>query len=61
MQTIIEVKNLTHVYTDSENKEIKALDRINLERCVPDRGYGYYGRRKSLEYPPACRDGVSKS
>ena len=31
MQTIIEVKNLTHVYTDSENKEIKALDRINLE------------------------------
>ena len=25
MQTIIEVKNLTHVYTDSENKEIKAL------------------------------------
>ena len=23
MQTIIEVKNLTHVYTDSENKEIK--------------------------------------
>ena len=26
MQTIIEVKNLTHVYTDSENKEIKALD-----------------------------------
>ena len=31
MQTIIEVKNLTHVYTDSENKEIKALGRINLE------------------------------
>ena len=31
MQTIIEVKNLTHVYTDSENKEIKALDGINLE------------------------------
>ena len=32
MQTIIEVKNLTHVYTDSENKEIKALDGINLEK-----------------------------
>ena len=31
MQTIIEVKNLTHIYTDSENKEIKALDGINLE------------------------------
>lgn len=30
-ETIIEVKNLTHVYTDSENKEIKALDGINLE------------------------------
>ena len=25
MQTIIEVKNLTHVYTDSENKEIKGF------------------------------------
>lgn len=32
MQTIIEIKNLTHVYTDSENKEIKALDGINLEQ-----------------------------
>ena len=31
MQTIIEVKNLTHVYTDSENKEIHALDGIDLE------------------------------
>lgn len=31
MQTIIEVKNLTHVYTDSENKEIHALDGIYLE------------------------------
>lgn len=31
MQTIIEVKNLTHIYIDSENKEIKALDGINLE------------------------------
>lgn len=31
MQTIIEVKDLTHVYTDSENKEIKALAGINLE------------------------------
>lgn len=30
MQPIIEVKNLKHVYIDSENKEINALDNINL-------------------------------
>ncbi len=30
MQPIIKVKNLTHIYTDGQNNEIKALDDINL-------------------------------
>jgi len=30
MQPIIEVKNLTHVYTDGQNNNIKALDDIDL-------------------------------
>lgn len=31
MQTIIEVQNLTHVYMDSDNKEIQALAGIDLK------------------------------
>ena len=30
MNPIIEVKNLSHIYYDSQNKEIRALDDINL-------------------------------
>ena len=30
MRPIIEVKNLSHIYYDSQNREIRALDGINL-------------------------------
>ena len=30
MEPIIEVKNLSHIYYDSQNREIRALDGVSM-------------------------------